>query len=84
MERNALGKHLVADPKICHGKPTFAGTRIMVWQVFEELADEVPWEDVVKNWDGKVSKEAIAEALMLARHVFEEHKSLFLLDWQRV
>ena len=37
-ERVELGRHIVADPAICHGKPTFKGTRIMVWQVLDELA----------------------------------------------
>ena len=38
-ERIELGKYIVADPKICHGKPTFKGTRIMVWQILDELAE---------------------------------------------
>ena len=37
-ERIELGQYIVADPKICHGKPTFKGTRIMVWQVLDALA----------------------------------------------
>jgi Protein of unknown function (DUF433) len=32
-ERQILGRYIVADPRICHGKPTFRGTRVMVWQV---------------------------------------------------
>ena len=36
--RIALHRHIIADPSICHGKPTFKGTRIMVWQVLEMLA----------------------------------------------
>jgi len=28
---------IIADPDICHGKPTFEGTRIMVWQILEIL-----------------------------------------------
>jgi uncharacterized protein (DUF433 family) len=28
-ERTELGRHIVADPLICHGQPTFKGTRIM-------------------------------------------------------
>lgn len=31
--KKILGRYLVSDPDICHGKPTFAGTRIMVAQV---------------------------------------------------
>ncbi|MDP3994718.1 MAG: DUF433 domain-containing protein [bacterium] len=28
---------IVVDSEICHGKPVFKGTRIMVWQVLELL-----------------------------------------------
>src|SRR2546425_12438200 len=39
-----LGKYIVADSQICHGKPTFKGNRIMVWQLFEHLALGEPLE----------------------------------------
>ena len=39
-----IGRYIVADPKICHGKPTFRGTRIMVWQVLEMLTRGLAWE----------------------------------------
>ncbi|MBU2460551.1 DUF433 domain-containing protein [Patescibacteria group bacterium] len=28
---------IITNPEICHGKPVFNGTRIMVWQVLELL-----------------------------------------------
>jgi uncharacterized protein (DUF433 family) len=71
--RKMLGRYIVADPKICHGKPTFVGTRIMVWQVLEQLADERPWDEIVAAWRGSVPKEAIAEAIELARRTFQDH-----------
>ena len=37
--RIELGRHIVADPEICGGQPTFKGTRIMVWIVLEQLDD---------------------------------------------
>lgn len=37
MKRIIIDKYIVADPEICHGKPTFKGTRIMVWQILEML-----------------------------------------------
>lgn len=38
MKKVIVNRYIVADPNICHGKPTFKGTRIMVWQVLEMLA----------------------------------------------
>ena len=46
-ERVELGEFIVADPAICHGKPTFKGTRIMVFQVLEQVAYGTPWERIV-------------------------------------
>jgi len=67
IEVKEFGKHIVANPLICHGKWTFRGTRIMVWIVLEQIADGLDWDEIVREWDGKVPKEAIAEAVLLAR-----------------
>src|ERR1700677_650960 len=65
--RVELGQYIVADPRVCHGKPTFKGTRIMVWQILDELAHGMTPEDIVKAWGGKVPFTAIAESVQLAR-----------------
>src|SRR3954469_24662167 len=62
-----LGEHIVADPMICHGKPTFKGTRIMVWQILDELAHGMTPEEIVKAWGGRVSRAGIAESVQVAR-----------------
>ncbi|MEY2427716.1 MAG: hypothetical protein QOJ40_601 [Verrucomicrobiota bacterium] len=67
VERVELGEYIVADPEICHGKPTFKGTRIMVWQVLDALSRGESAAQIVKAWDGKVGKAAIAETVRLAR-----------------
>jgi uncharacterized protein (DUF433 family) len=67
VEVKEFGKHIVADPRICHGQWTFRGTRIMVWQVLEQVAEEMPWDAIIKDWRGTVPREAIAEAVDLAR-----------------
>src|SRR5438128_1165213 len=41
--RIELGRHVVADSKICGGQPTFKGTRIMVWIILEQLARGMSW-----------------------------------------
>jgi len=71
--RIELGRYIVADPAICHGKPTFRGTRIMVRQVLKQVAKAMSWDTISAEWRGAVSKEAIAEAVELAERIFEEH-----------
>src|SRR5258706_9955737 len=66
-KRVELGEHIVADPQICHGKPTFKGTRVMVWQVLDALARGESWEEIVAAWDGRITRGAIAETIRLAR-----------------
>lgn len=68
-----LGRYIVADPDICDGKPTFRGTRIMVWQVLEMVAEGMAWESIVQEWEGSITKEAIAEAVQLASKSFLKH-----------
>ena len=70
----ALGTHIVADPKVCHGRPTFKGTRVMVFQVLEQVACGTPWERIVWSWRGKVTMEAITEAVELASRLFQEEE----------
>lgn len=48
MKRIVINDHIVADPKICHGKPTFKGTRIMVWQILEMLAAGESVNDIIE------------------------------------
>ena len=65
--RRVLGRHIVADPAICHSKPTFVGTRIRVAQVLRQVAKGIPWDDIAAEWRGDVTKEAIAEAVSFAQ-----------------
>jgi len=67
--RVELGRHIVADPKICGGQPTFKGTRIMVWLVLEQLEQGMKWDEIVGEWDGRVTPEAISEAISIADFV---------------
>jgi uncharacterized protein (DUF433 family) len=71
--RKHLGRYIVADPEICHGKPTFSGTRIMVAQVLKQVARGMSWDVISAEWRGSVTTEAIAEAVALAQRIFEDH-----------
>jgi uncharacterized protein (DUF433 family) len=72
-QAQVLGRYLVADPEICHGKPTFRGTRILVADVLDQVAAGLAWETIVEEWRGSITQEAIAEAVRLARQAFLEH-----------
>ena len=65
-QRKLLGRYIVADPKICHGKPTFPGTRVMVAQVLKQVGKGTPWDTITAEWRGSVTRDAIAEAVELA------------------
>jgi len=47
--KKLIGRYIVADPEICHGKPTFRGTRIMVWQVLEMVAEGIAWDEIINQ-----------------------------------
>jgi len=69
-KRKILGRHIVADPAICHGKPTFLGTRIMVAQVLKQVAKGMAWDAITAEWRGSLTKD---EAVELAQRTFEDH-----------
>jgi uncharacterized protein (DUF433 family) len=75
-----LGRYIVIDPKICHGKPTFRGTRIMVADVLEQVAAGLAWETIIESWHDSLTKEAIAEAVQLAREALLKHAPEFALE----
>jgi uncharacterized protein (DUF433 family) len=72
MRKKTLGRHIVVDPEICHGQPTFVGTRVRVSQVLKQVGAGMDWDTIVWQWRGTVSCEAIAEAVQLAGQAFEE------------
>lgn len=69
-KRVELGKYIVADSGICHGKPTFKGSRVMVWQVLRAIERGEHWDEICDAWRGSVTREAIAEAVHLAGSLF--------------
>ena len=80
MERKLIGRYIVTDPHICHGKPTFRGTRIMVSQVLEQVASGMAWDTIVDEWRGSVPKDAIAEAVRLALQAFIDHVDQYAVE----
>ena len=80
MSAKTIGRYIVIDPEICHGKPTFRGARIMVSQVLEMVASGIAWKAIIEQYHGSITKEAIAEAVSLASKVFSEHAQEYALE----
>jgi len=81
-QKKLLGRYMVSDPEICHGKPTFLGTRIMVAQVLRQVAKGMAWDAITAEWRGAVTREAIAEAVELAQRTFEDHAAEYAQETQ--
>ena len=75
-----LGRYIVADHKICHGKPTFRGTRIFVEDVLDQVASGMAWESIIEEWNDSLTTEAIAEAVQLATKALLKHADEFVLE----
>ena len=77
-QRKQMGRYMVSDPEICHGKPTFLGTRIMVTQVLKQVAKGMPWDAITADWRGMVTKRRLPKpsppsnwlAVCIARAIF--------------
>ena len=46
MVQKLIGRSIVSNPRVCHGKPTYRGTRILVSQVLEQVAAGMAWETI--------------------------------------
>lgn len=66
-----INEHIVADSNICHGKPTFKGTRIMVWQVLDLLQAGLTIDEIRKDYFPQLNREAILSAIGYASKLVE-------------
>ena len=80
MKTKSLGRYIMADPDICHGEPTFRGTRILVADVLDQIANGMDWESIIEEWRGKLTREAIAEAVRLAREALIAHTPELMVE----
>ena len=62
--------YISVDPHICHGKPCFKGTRIMVYLVLDMLEYGATFEDI-KDAYPSLTKEHVRAALSFAARAVE-------------
>ncbi len=61
---------ITVDPRVCHGKACIKGTRVMVSMVLDNLAANVPLEEILRSYPTLRREDiqaAIAYAAELAR-----------------
>jgi uncharacterized protein (DUF433 family) len=61
---------ITADPRVCHGKACIRGTRVMVSVILDNLAANVPPEEILRSYPTLRPEDvqaAIAYAADLAR-----------------
>lgn len=63
--RIELNEYIIADTEICHGKPTFRGTRIMVHSILEMLESGATIKEILEAYPS-LTKEHIKAALHYA------------------
>ncbi len=60
-----LGKHVVRAVGVCGGRPTFKYTRIEIAGTLDRLAAGESLDEMVAGYRGRVSREAIIEAIQI-------------------
>jgi uncharacterized protein (DUF433 family) len=61
-----LGRHIVSAKGVCGGRPTFKYTRVEVATVLRLIAAGMSVDELVANFKGRISRDAIEEALQWA------------------
>ena len=74
-----MGQYIVTDTRVCHGKPTFRGTRVLVADVLDQVASGMAWETIIELWNDSITKDAIREAVQLASKALLTHADEFIM-----
>jgi uncharacterized protein (DUF433 family) len=67
-----LGTHIVRAVGVCGGRPTFKYTRIEMSMLLDRIADGDSIEEITNDYRGRVSREAVLEAVALANRFFAQ------------
>lgn len=67
--------HIVKDPNVCHGAPTFRGTRVMVSSVLGYLAEGRGENEVRKDFPS-LGSESVRAALSFAAELADRERLL--------
>ena len=75
--RIEINKYIVIDSEICHGKPTFKETRVMVYLVLEMLEAGTSVKEILKAYPS-LTKDHIKAALHYAADITRSKDNVVL------
>lgn len=64
-------QHISVSPTVCHGQPCFAGTRVLVSAVLDELAAGTPVADILQSYPA-LGAESVSAAFAYAADLARE------------
>jgi uncharacterized protein (DUF433 family) len=64
------------DPRVCNGKPVVKGTRIPVSLILEQIAGDISWDILLKEYP-ELKREDIHAALIYARESLDHAEVRF-------
>ena len=71
-------KWIISDPRICHGKPVFKGTRILVSDILEMIAGGMTIDEILEEYP-QLNREMILEAIALAAELLRRERRVIPL-----
>lgn len=72
--RVEVSKYIVIDDEICHGKPTFKDTRVLVSDVIELIAAGLSIKEIIRDYYPSLNQDMIKGALDWAAKIIRgEH-----------
>jgi uncharacterized protein (DUF433 family) len=84
MKAKKFGRYIVSDPLICHGHLTYRGTRVMVGPVLELLEAGRDWDNIIKQFNGSITRAAIAETIRLANRALSKQAEAYRKTVQKL
>jgi len=72
-------KWIMINPSVCHGKPVFRGTRILVADVLEMVASGMSIEEILEEYP-QLKREMILEAISLAAELLRRERRVISIS----
>ncbi len=65
-------EYIAVNPEVAHGQAGFIGTRVLVSVVLDNLAANIPTEEILKSYPS-LTQEAIQAAIAYGAELAKEH-----------